>query len=1101
MVVELRTLRITSDFDAARYVAGMNQKIAADNAGAQSSRGVGDAVDDQKVKVGNAIPLLERLSRTYVDGYGTAQKFNAEILRLAKSQDTNAASVAHLEQVYAGMQSRFGLVASSTELAQRGYVGLATAIENVNSRLQVQAQAAERAASATSRVMAANQNRGGATGYSSNLAAQGFDVAATAAFMPWWTVALQQGPQVAQVFNDIRSQGQAIGPAVAGAFMQILNPVSLVTIGAIGAGAALISYFNSESEGEKLTKRLNEQNDQLRAAVRSWGEATPALKAYVDQLDRADKITQGRQAGEIVAGRELEGLSDNLDSISRKGVEAFRSLQGDPNNAVVIRDLREAWGTLRDNLDNGTASMADLNNVQRQLGAAIEQYGTPQVQAFKDAFDEVTEAIYRGVQAAQQARTAYIAAIAGGTNVQDIVAGSTFTDGGKTYRSSDFQPINPPTPDRRPLIELEGLPGETKQNEQAGRSYRDVIKSAQDRIDQMRLEAQVSGQTGVAAQRLRFELELLQDAQDKGRKVTPEQRAEIQKLGEAYEAAAQQAEMARYQQSQNDRVELLRTELGLVGQSEAARGRALALLQAERQIRQMGLGTASQEAAAIRANASALSEMEQALDRQTDAWDRFKSAGEDAIDTVFDGLSSGEFKFKDIFRSLTTDLTKTFTEIAITNPLKNQLFGTNYGTLGDIFSGSSGGGLLSSIFGKGTGAMTVNAASVVVNGGVTGGLGGLFGSSANDNTAGAFTGLGKVIPVTKSELPDIASYITQAASARGIDPSIALRVARSEGGLSSWNLQSNYVKNGIREESYGPFQLYKGGGLGNSFMAKTGLDPANASAGPAGVDYALDHAAKNGWGAWYGAAKVGVGKWDGIDTSKATASVNQLASASTSATGGLNQMGSGIQSASQGLEGLGGGMSAFGRMLASAQSGGGGSGLLGALTSLTGAGQSIFNGSGMLQNAFANGWYGVSAGGIGLYDRGGYTGPGGVNDPAGVVHRGEVVWSQRDVARAGGVAAVEAMRLGFRGYASGGSPDYVRPSVDTSVARNDNRAERTRQRSERSANIKISLDGARGDREIEDAAYRGMQQALREYDAALDDRIAEHDDNPRWRRA
>jgi len=51
---------------------------------------------------------------------------------------------------------------------------------------------------------------------------------------------------------------------------------------------------------------------------------------------------------------------------------------------------------------------------------------------------------------------------------------------------------------------------------------------------------------------------------------------------------------------------------------------------------------------------------------------------------------------------------------------------------------------------------------------------------------------------------------------------------------------------------------------------------------------------------------------------------------------------------------------------------------------------------------------------------GGYTGPGGVYEPAGVVHRGEVVWSQRDVARAGGVGVVEAMRLGYRGYAEGG---------------------------------------------------------------------------------
>lgn len=49
--------------------------------------------------------------------------------------------------------------------------------------------------------------------------------------------------------------------------------------------------------------------------------------------------------------------------------------------------------------------------------------------------------------------------------------------------------------------------------------------------------------------------------------------------------------------------------------------------------------------------------------------------------------------------------------------------------------------------------------------------------------------------------------------------------------------------------------------------------------------------------------------------------------------------------------------------------------------------------------------------GIG-FSGGGYTGPGGVNDPAGVVHKGEVVWSQADIRRFGGVSAVEALRTG-----------------------------------------------------------------------------------------
>ncbi|MHC2017142.1 phage tail length tape measure family protein [Methylobacterium sp. CM6247] len=54
------------------------------------------------------------------------------------------------------------------------------------------------------------------------------------------------------------------------------------------------------------------------------------------------------------------------------------------------------------------------------------------------------------------------------------------------------------------------------------------------------------------------------------------------------------------------------------------------------------------------------------------------------------------------------------------------------------------------------------------------------------------------------------------------------------------------------------------------------------------------------------------------------------------------------------------------------------------------------------------------------FDQGGYTGPGGRLEAAGIVHKGELVWSQDDIRRVGGVASAEALRKGFRGYDLGG---------------------------------------------------------------------------------
>ena len=80
---------------------------------------------------------------------------------------------------------------------------------------------------------------------------------------------------------------------------------------------------------------------------------------------------------------------------------------------------------------------------------------------------------------------------------------------------------------------------------------------------------------------------------------------------------------------------------------------------------------------------------------------------------------------------------------------------------------------------------------------------------------------------------------------------------------------------------------------------------------------------------------------------------------------------------------------------------------------------------------------------VASFSGGGYTGDGGKYQPAGVVHAGEVVFSQEDVRSHGGVAAVEAYRKGYsdggvvsynwtgRGYADGGYAAPV-PTVNAS---------------------------------------------------------------------
>jgi hypothetical protein len=114
------------------------------------------------------------------------------------------------------------------------------------------------------------------------------------------------------------------------------------------------------------------------------------------------------------------------------------------------------------------------------------------------------------------------------------------------------------------------------------------------------------------------------------------------------------------------------------------------------------------------------------------------------------------------------------------------------------------------------------------------------------------------------------AYIRRKALELGVDPDIAVRVARAEG-LQPGTWQSNASRNGRREPSYGEFQLLVGGGdtgfpvgLGNDFMTKTGLNPADPANRNAMIDFALGTAAREGWGKWMGAKAAGVGNMTGI---------------------------------------------------------------------------------------------------------------------------------------------------------------------------------------------------------------------------------------------
>lgn len=104
-----------------------------------------------------------------------------------------------------------------------------------------------------------------------------------------------------------------------------------------------------------------------------------------------------------------------------------------------------------------------------------------------------------------------------------------------------------------------------------------------------------------------------------------------------------------------------------------------------------------------------------------------------------------------------------------------------------------------------------------------------------------------------------------------------------------------------------------------------------------------------------------------------------------------------------------------------------------------------------------------------LFATGGYTGAGGKYEPAGIVHKGEVVFSQRDVRNHGGVAAVERLRL--RGYADGGVVGVPSPALFGAKPAGG-----------LTVNLTVNVENGGGDTEqqVRQGVEAGMREAMRQ---------------------
>lgn len=150
-------------------------------------------------------------------------------------------------------------------------------------------------------------------------------------------------------------------------------------------------------------------------------------------------------------------------------------------------------------------------------------------------------------------------------------------------------------------------------------------------------------------------------------------------------------------------------------------------------------------------------------------------------------------------------------------------------------------------------------------GGAAGGQRGGSGVSPSTGGGAATPGGAHAVRAAKSDTSADAALIRKIAKEEGVDPDVAVAVAKSEGLGTSW-------AGGDKGSSFGPLQAHFGGvapgmmskGQGD-VMASQGINARDPSQKEAVLRWQLKYAKKHGWGEWYGSARAGIGRRQGLD--------------------------------------------------------------------------------------------------------------------------------------------------------------------------------------------------------------------------------------------
>lgn len=850
---------------------------------------------------------------------------------------------------------------------------------------------------------------------------------------------IQQGPQIADVLGGRGLTGIIAG--VGQGLMSLVNPVTLFLAGITAAGYAASALFDAISGGAgEANLSLEEQEALVGRVGKKFRDELPAVAEFNKALERKRDLADQKAAIQVVVEDQYEEARETYRGVQPKIADALLNAQGAGVKPEQIIAISESFRILSERIDASTASGEEARAVQQRLA----QTGIPLFIEYARAVGTVADALDKASANAQPARDQLANTGEAATTAADRIAG--LTRNLDQYRQVMEHLTGTAKPVRSPLDQIEA---------DVARA-RALAGSKEDR--------DAASEAAAAARRR------VADQQDAAGKPTPTPRPnDIERLDDEAAATAKVASRTELLlASQRDRLELLRAEVGAVGQSEEARRALIAGLETEQKIRSLGIPLYGEEANAMRANSAEIvrltqeradgvkrardAEKEWSADRNTakgilgdfagvlrdgaSGWEAWAAAGERALDRILDRLAD----------SAIDSLLDAWLPKPGASPSSGSApFASTIGNIGQLFTGEAGqfsaSALADRLQGKPRGGVTIPYAVIdgqnYIGGKPAGSAEGLFSSGAlADRLNGSFNAVGNYRSGVDARLTDILQTAA-AQSGMKVDAFSGFRAGDSrfhgKGLATDIRLFDAAGKALPNYQDAGSFRAYEQfAQTARSVQMEKYPELAQDFrwggyfGGPKGKDGAVDtmhfdlggRRVGMGGGSWEGGLNAGQrALWPGAESAGMAEQVKSTTKALEGlATGGKAAADASLDAA-QGFAGAAGGMGKLAQQLMSVGGGAGGGGWFSSLMGLTGGAGGAIN----WMNAISPTVTAAIAGGaVGLFADGGWTGPGAKHQAKGIVHADEIVWSKADVARHGGVEVVEAMRLGARGYAEGG---------------------------------------------------------------------------------